>query len=427
VPGALRHLVSRLWREKYNSEWGDECGTLFLNGGTLLPCADPLPGKFTGGSGQTALRTGDVDVTMHLQKGDYIRFSQMPDFVTVLAKEPTPPGESANGHTIQGKLLLRDKLPSKLQESDGYYSTTRVPEAARYDGKSIDKHIQKKIAVGDLPHLDTTALTFILIGEKNHALLPQPSRRFERLRCIPAAELSTQALKTEEWVGYMVGLRNEQMAHRESAKMEVADFKHSCDAIELFLKEMGSELLGRFVDARSKSFERSADEDKLNTYDQQWQQEISSMQVVTQELVKDNAAMLQTILQRTESQPPPPGGDEEKEGMKKQLAEVEQRAERAEQEKAEYKAEAEKAAARLEQRKVADQHTGQAAPGDDGTRPNAEEVTAVEAPMYIDHASANSAQECNICDMKFKSAFGFSRTKKFCENCGHSVCNSCCR
>jgi hypothetical protein len=237
VPAALRKLVQLSWRLRYRVDWHDDGleGEAFIHGGTLLPCDSVLPGNFTGKANQTAIHTSE-DMTSILEKGDCIRFG---GFTTVISSDPKSTTTKTNcPHIIPGKLILRDPLPTELTlKSVGFRSTLRIPKAAQYNGKNIDHHICEKIKTGLLAEMDTTALSFVLIGEKNHALLPRPSRaRFPPN--LSLERLSSLALTEGEWVSYVCGLRNSAMGHRTSSSMPAIEYKASCAAIKLFLESL---------------------------------------------------------------------------------------------------------------------------------------------------------------------------------------------
>jgi hypothetical protein len=296
VPNGLRELVRRKWKSQYRCEWRDhrDQGHLFIHGGTLWLCGSKLPGGFTGEAGKTSVSTTE-DVTGLVNKGDRVRFDQ---FVTSLRTSPIAP-KSTGSRAIAGKLTLKERLPKALHASEGFYSKNRIPEAQRYDGKSIDRHVREKIEVGTLAEMDTTALSFMLIGEKNHALLERPSRQFKSLKI--EFRSGQPVLSEGEWVSYMVGLRNDAMAHRTSSQMPTAEFEESCRAVELFLKMLGSsKLLDDFENARkplTPNFGRA--EELSRRWEENFEHMEESVQEIRQEmqdLAESNAAGLDAIL-----------------------------------------------------------------------------------------------------------------------------------
>jgi hypothetical protein len=235
-------------------EWrgGGLEGWAFVNGGTIYPCDKRLPGKFTA---KRAARGGypvqtTEDVTGLLKKGDCIRFGE---FTTTVLKDPMPPRIAPNSNdsrTIPGTVLLRDPLPNGLQAQSGFYSTNRIPKAERHDGKALDRHISKQIEAGELAKMDTTSLCFMLIGEKNHALVARPTRLVETL----SVELRSRAPFSEgEWVSYVRNLRNKAMGHRTSSKMPTAEYEASCEAVKLFLESFELVDLLRELEAAKSS------------------------------------------------------------------------------------------------------------------------------------------------------------------------------
>jgi hypothetical protein len=187
----------------------------------------------------------------------------------------------------------------------GFYSENRVPKAERYDGKSIDRHVREKIEAGTLAEMDTTALSFMLIGEKNHVLLERPSRQFKSLQ--KEFRSNQPVLSEGEWVSYMVGLRNDAMAHRTSSQMPTVEYEESCRAVELFLKMLcrqldSTELLDDFENARKPLASNFSGAEELS---RQWeenlehiQESIQEMREEMQDLAESNAAGLDAISQR---------------------------------------------------------------------------------------------------------------------------------
>jgi hypothetical protein len=263
VPSALREILKLQWHRKYGCQWKDNGleGVLFLEGGTVWPCDEALPGSFNADVGHTKISCSQ-DVTAWLKKGDLIRFD---NFETVLSDDPKS-AKNRNNHTIPGKLKVRNPVRNALREATGYYSLVRIPAATCHNGRAIPRHVRSKLLMGKLAEMDTTALNFVLLGEKNHALLDRPARQFHNQSAAALLELD---LTTSEWVAYLVGLRNAAMAHRTSAQMPSDEYETSCSAIKLFLQKMGFErLLEEFDNVQKRSDFGSA---QLN---QRWQSEV---------------------------------------------------------------------------------------------------------------------------------------------------------
>jgi hypothetical protein len=296
VPKGLRELVRRKWKLQYGCEWCDhrDQGILFIHGGTLSTCDCKLPGDFRGEAGKTSVYTTG-DVTGLVNKGDRIRFDQ---FVTSLRRSPTAP-TSTGSHAIDGKLMLKEPLQNVLHAaSEGFYSKIRLLKAERYGGKSIDRHVREKIEAGKLSEMDTTALSFMLIGEKNHALLERPSRQFKALK--KDFRNNQPVLSEGEWVSYMVGLRNDAVAHRTSSQMPTAEYEESCRAVELFLEMLcrqldSTELLVDFQNARKSLASNFSGADELS---RRWEANLEHIQESIQDLAENNAAGLEAISQR---------------------------------------------------------------------------------------------------------------------------------
>jgi hypothetical protein len=263
VPNALRELIRRKWKARYNCEWRDDCnqGTLFIHGGTLPPYDCKLPGGFTGKANKKAVYYTHEDVPRLVGKGDCVLFNQ---FIASLQDRPKAP-RFEGSRAINGKLMLRECLPDTLQEAEGFYSKNRVPKAVRYDHAPIAQHVRKKIEAGVLAEMDTTALSLMLIGEENHRLLERPTKRFGTIQ--KELRTSDPDLSEAEWVSCMVGLRNEAMAHRSSSEMHTAQYEESCRAVELFLKNL--RLVGllddfeKARDPRNSLFGRAEELDQL--------------------------------------------------------------------------------------------------------------------------------------------------------------------
>jgi hypothetical protein len=289
VPDALREIVKPKWKGKYGKEWQNDGteGKAFINGGTLLPCDTSMGGGFTAERGQNVVQTSG-DVTGYLKDGDCIRFViNGDDFVTVVCGDPKPPSSYVNSktntsHPIQGKIILRDPLPTKLEAAVvGFYSTNRLPQAERADGRNIDLHVRKKIETGKLAEMDTTALNFMLIGEKNHALMARPARNFGVLE--QELKSSNSVLSESEWVTCVVGLRNKAMAHRTSAMMPTAEYEESCAAIKRFLESFSfSGLVGDFEAART-NVDFGQLEELKKQLERRWQEQFERMEKANEE------------------------------------------------------------------------------------------------------------------------------------------------
>jgi hypothetical protein len=250
VPGALRELLRQKWKAKYNIEWHDAfSGTAFVNGGTLPPCEARLLGDFTGHMGNTIVTTTD-DSAHFLKYGDCIRFG---DFTTIVKSVTSP--KIINTHHIPGRIVLRDPLPSNFQQSEGFYSTVRIPVAEGHrpghrgapNTDFRDKHVGPQIERGKLSEIGLIALGMMLVGEKNHALMERPHRHL----LLKELQNADPPPSEGEWVDAAVRLRNTAMAHATSSTMPITEYEESCAAIKLFLEAFDqTDFLLAFEDAR---------------------------------------------------------------------------------------------------------------------------------------------------------------------------------
>jgi tetratricopeptide (TPR) repeat protein len=164
-----------------------------------------------------------------------------------------------------------------LEAANGFYSTVRIPKAERHDGKHIDHHLSSKIETGKLAEMDTTALNFMLLGEKNHALMPRPARNFKA--CLQQLKSANPVLSESEWVHFVVGLRNAAMAHRTSSRMPTAEYEASCAQIKLFLEAFGlKDLLQDFEAAQ-----HNLDFGQLEELNRRWQEQFEVVETANQE------------------------------------------------------------------------------------------------------------------------------------------------
>jgi hypothetical protein len=120
------------------------------------------------------------------------------------------------------------------QHVEGFKSSKRCPKMEMRNGRCIDVHIKRKLATGLLESMDTTALNFILLGDKNHELLNQPS--FHSLaQLLDKMNCGKQPLSVSDWVKLVVLMRNKEFGHREGASMPTDDYTRAVNIMSTFL------------------------------------------------------------------------------------------------------------------------------------------------------------------------------------------------
>jgi V8-like Glu-specific endopeptidase len=125
--------------------------------------------------------------------------------------------------------------------------------------------------------MDTTALNFMLIGEKNHALMPRPARSFGAL--LQELKSVNPVLSESEWVHLVVNIRNNAMAHRTSSRMPTAEYKAACAAIKFFLGAFVlTDLLQDFEAAQ-----HNLDFGQLEGLNRRWQEQFEVLEKANQE------------------------------------------------------------------------------------------------------------------------------------------------
>jgi hypothetical protein len=218
LPAIMRIVFKIQWKAKWGVNWegnGRE-GLLFLNGGTLPPCNQPLSGGAEVKPGGRKLCLSEVlPGSLDIRPGDSIRIEPITGIggVTTLVDKICGPGMHGVTKEIMsaGSIGIKDVMAGTCTETGTmcqtrvFCSLNRVPKAERKDLKSIDQFVKRKIETGILDTMDVTALNFMLMGEKNHQLLPKPSRQNEKdlLQGMQDRDLSTS-----EWIVVMANLRN---------------------------------------------------------------------------------------------------------------------------------------------------------------------------------------------------------------------------
>jgi hypothetical protein len=187
VPSALRRLVRDAWKTRYGDDWRDGASHgVFLCGGTLPPCTERMPGAYSVCAGSKLIRTTE-DVSAVIKVGDCVCIrivraeggDEACKFVwTCGHKHHRAPREHKAASATQvekGRIFVSDTFlfSGDIECYAAPSVAQRIPPAEKYNGMPLDSFIREKIATGDLNQCDTTALNFMLIGEKNHQLLPR--------------------------------------------------------------------------------------------------------------------------------------------------------------------------------------------------------------------------------------------------------------